>query len=88
MGKEDNEFFFAVTAINIAFFMKKFFHLADYLQPELDQQEYCNRRSLKNFIGLITQERNTYFELHRIFLCYFYLHIWKKGKKKTLLNFN
>lgn len=37
MGKEHNSFFFAVTAINIAFFMKKYFHLADFLVPDLDR---------------------------------------------------
>ena len=31
MEKDPGQFFFAITAINIAFFMKQYFHLADYL---------------------------------------------------------
>ena len=36
MEKDPGNFFFAITAINIAFFMKKYFHLADFLQPGRD----------------------------------------------------
>lgn len=31
MENDKANFFFAITAINIAFFMKKYFHLADFL---------------------------------------------------------
>lgn len=31
MEKDKGNFFFAITAINIAFFMKRYFHLADFL---------------------------------------------------------
>jgi hypothetical protein len=46
-------FFFAITAINIAFFMKKYFHLADFLLVGKDIQVYCNRRALKNFCRML-----------------------------------
>ena len=31
MEQDKAGFFFAITAINIAFFLKKYFHLADFL---------------------------------------------------------
>ena len=49
MEKDRGGFFFAITAINIAFFMKKYFHLADFLVPGKDAQDYCDRRALKSF---------------------------------------
>ena len=88
MAKDTNDFFFAVTAINVAFLMKKYFHLAEHLKPGVDVNEYSNRRTLKNFCGMLVKDRNAYFELHRLFLSYFYDRIWQRGKKKTLLDFN
>jgi len=46
-------FFFAITAINIAFFMKKYFHLAEFLVPIQDANIYCKRRALKNFCRIL-----------------------------------
>ena len=53
MEQDKAGFFFAITAINIAFFMKKYFHLAEFLVPGKDSQVYCNRRALKNFCRLL-----------------------------------
>ena len=53
MEKDRAGFFFAITAINIAFFMKKYFHLADFLVPGKDAAVYCNRIALKNFCRLL-----------------------------------
>lgn len=54
MEADRGGFFFAITAINIAFFMKKFFHLADFLVAGRDQEAYCSRRALKNFCRLLS----------------------------------
>lgn len=92
MSEEKNDFFFAVSSINISFFMKKYFHLSDYLKSELDNKEYCNRRTLKNFCRLLVSNRNAYNDLHRLFLLYFYHTVWmgmkNEGRNITLLNFN
>jgi hypothetical protein len=53
MENDKSGFFFAITAINIAFFMKKYFHLADFLVPLNDSNVYCNRRALKNFCSIL-----------------------------------
>ena len=81
MEKDKANFFFAITAINIAFFMKKYFHLADYLTAERDSEEYCNRRALKNFCMIIVSERNTYEQMHELFLKYFYEQLWLKAQE-------
>lgn len=53
MEQDKAGFFFAITAINIAFYMKKYFHLADFLEPIKDARVYCNRRALKNFCAIL-----------------------------------
>lgn len=55
MQADKGVFFFAITAINVAFLMKKYFHLAE--GQKMDQDEYCNRRALKNFCRLLV-DRN------------------------------
>jgi ELMO domain-containing protein len=37
MENDKGGFFFAITAINISFFMKKYFHLADFLIAKKDK---------------------------------------------------
>lgn len=59
MEKDKGGFFFAITTINIFFFLKKYFHLADDLIPVRDEYEYCNRRALKNFCRIIVSESDT-----------------------------
>ena len=91
MSTDPGQFFFAITAINIAFFMKKYFHLANDLIPERDEHEYCNRRALKNFCLIIVSERFTYEQMHEMFLKHFYLDTWVAASKthpNTLLQFN
>ena len=53
MEQDKAGFFFAITAINIAFFLKKYFHLADFLIPGKDSEVYCSRKALKNFCRLL-----------------------------------
>ena len=53
MEQDKAGFFFAITAINIAFFMKKYFHLADFELIGKETHLYCSRRALKNFCKLL-----------------------------------
>jgi hypothetical protein len=81
-----------VTTINIVYFLKKYFHLADFLIPGRDENEYCNRRALKNFCQIILRKKHCLEEMNKIFLTYFYNNIWvdyqKKNCEKELLDFN
>jgi ELMO domain-containing protein len=91
MEKDRAGFFFAITAINIAFFMKKYFHLADFLLPGKDAADYCNRRALKNFCRLMVSREQAYEDLHEVFLRYFYTRLWVPAQRQnteTLLQFN
>lgn len=60
MQEDKGGFFFAITTINIYFFLKKYFHLSDSLVPVRDEHEYCNRRALKNFCRILASERSTF----------------------------
>lgn len=60
MEQDKAGFFFAITAINIAFFMKKYFHLADFLVAGKDEDVYCSRRALKNFCVLLVENEQAY----------------------------
>ncbi len=61
MEQDRSGFFFAITAINIAFYLKKYFHLADFLVAGKDLNVYCNRRALKNFCKLLVDNEWAYF---------------------------
>ena len=61
MEKDKAGFFFAITAINIAFYLKKYFHLADFLVSGKDAQVYCSRKALKNFCRLLEDNEESYF---------------------------
>ena len=91
METDKGNFFFALTAINIAFWMKKYFHLADDLIVGRDENEYCNRRALKNFCRVIISERFTYEQMHEMFLKHFYNDMWVPTQNRhpeMLLQFN
>ena len=91
MEKDTGNFFFAITAINIIFFLKKYFHLADFLVPGRDSEDYCNRRALKNFSRVFTNDGTFLKMIHEKLLLYFYDNIWLPAQKKhadTLLQFN
>ena len=91
MERDKAGFFFAITAINIAFFMKKYFHLADFLVPGKDIEVYCNRRAFKNFNRVITSDSEAYQEIHETLLRQFYTRIWvpaSANNNQTLLQFN
>lgn len=81
MEQDKAGFFFAITAINIAFYLKKYFHLADFLVPGKDQQTYCSRKALKNFCRLLTDNEQTYYEVHEILLKDFYNNLWLPAQR-------
>jgi hypothetical protein len=91
MESDKANFFFAITAINIAFFMKKYFHLADFLVAGKDIAIYCNRRALKNLCRILTDQEEAYLDMHDLFLTHFYTKLWLTAQKQnteTLLQFN
>lgn len=71
--------------------MKKYFHLADFLEPVKDQYVYCNRRALKNFCRVLVAQGDVYAYLHETFLKHFYTRMWVEAQRRNqniLLQFN
>jgi hypothetical protein len=56
MCKHENDFIFAVCSINVTFYLKKYLHLADFLEFDKDQQDLCSRRALKSFCRMMMQD--------------------------------
>jgi hypothetical protein len=50
-----NDYFFAISSINVTFFLKVYLHLAAHLNPKLDKKVYCDRKSLKNFCTMLSK---------------------------------
>ena len=50
MMNPDHEFLFACISINLTFYLKKYFHLADFLDYYKDKQQFSSRFALKNFV--------------------------------------
>lgn len=53
MIKEENSFLLAITSINITFFLKKYFHLANEQIYTKESKELCPRIALKHFCTLL-----------------------------------
>lgn len=89
MCVKNNEFLFAMTSLNITYFLKIFFHLADFLNYKKDKKVICSRTSLKNFTLLLENAfrtnpckdivledylKNIFYEIHEILL----IHCFKQ----------
>lgn len=91
MGQPQNDFFFAIGAINVAFWLKKYLHLSN--GQETDKKDKpCSRRTLKNFGRMLVTNHNSFEEMHRLCLLYLYLNIWMRmkyeGKNVNITYFN
>ena len=49
MIKDENEFIFAISSINVSYYLMTFFHLQDILDYKKDKKVICSRKILKNF---------------------------------------
>lgn len=63
-----NDFFFAISSINVTFFLKVYLHLAEHLDPKHDKSIYCNRRSLKTFCTLLNKDSHAFDCIHELLL--------------------
>ena len=50
MTQGHSDFYFGVSSIIVSFFIKEFFHLAEYLSYPKDREKICSRKALKNFL--------------------------------------
>lgn len=95
---QSNEFLWAMTSLNITYFLKIFFHLADFLNYKKDKKAICSRKSLKNFTLLLESGvransgkellvleeclKDIFYEIHEILLIYCFKQ-WLNFREKT-----
>eukprot|EP01016_Furgasonia_blochmanni_P004940 TRINITY_DN11911_c0_g1_i2.p1 TRINITY_DN11911_c0_g1~~TRINITY_DN11911_c0_g1_i2.p1 ORF type:complete len:337 (-),score=24.63 TRINITY_DN11911_c0_g1_i2:141-1151(-) len=89
MCDEKADFFFAISSINVTYYMKKYFHLLNHLVYELDKSELGSRRSLKNFCVMMKDDLDVLLKLHALFLQDFFaewLLLKKRDPKATIMD--
>ena len=64
MIKPEYEFFMAITSINVTYFLKVYFHLADFLDIRKDKAKICPRKGFKTFCALLSKNQDLLQELH------------------------
>ena len=57
---------FSVTSINITFYLKKYFHLANYLNFKLDKKVICPRKVLKTFCYVSLLDVDFFTKIHNM----------------------
>lgn len=91
MTEPVHEFLFAVSSINITYFLFRYYHLSDLLVYEKDWKEICSRSALKTFCVLLEADNSTFDKMHSMLLEDLF-EVWIQIKKKvpnaTLLDFN
>jgi len=91
MSQKSEEFLFAVSSINITYFLIKYYHLSNHLIFSKDKKEICSRVALKTFCSLLRVDQNIMNKIHGVLLEDLY-KIWGDIKKKipglTLMDFN
>ena len=91
MVAPEHEFLFAVSSINITYFLFRYYHLSSLLVYEKDWKEICSRIALKSFCILLEDDHSTYNKLHAMLLEDLF-EVWLEIKRTlpeaTLLDFN
>ena len=80
MIKEEYEFLFAITSINVTFYLMKYFHLPKFLDFKIDKEDLGSRKALKNFCVIITSMETAFDEFHE-FLLKDIFNVWTQLKK-------
>lgn len=91
MAADNSNFLFAVSSINVTYYLITYYHLSNHLIYSKDKKEICSRVALKSFCSLLRVDNNTLNKIHSLLLNDLY-NIWKSLKEKlpklTLLDFN
>ena len=64
MINQDSDFYMAISSINITFFIKTYFHLADHLDIRKDKKQLASRKGFKTFCRLLTKNTELLNEIH------------------------
>lgn len=85
------DFCFAISSINITYFLMKYYHLANGLTYKKDKNSLCSRIALKNMCQMLEHDEETFDKIHAMLLNDLF-EIWIELKKRvkgiTLLDFS
>ncbi|EAS06689.2 ELMO/CED-12 family protein (macronuclear) [Tetrahymena thermophila SB210] len=90
MSNPQNDFFFALSSINVTFFLKQILHLAEHLDPKKDRNVFCDRQSFKSFCQMLVKDDDTFNKMHDIVLKDMFnswIALRKSQPKTTLIDF-
>ena len=91
LSSDNSTFLFAVSSINITYFLIKYFHLSNDLIFAKDKKIICSRVALKTFCSVLRVDKNILNKIHGLLLLDLY-NTWEELRKKvaglTLMDFN
>ena len=86
-----HDFLFAVSSINVTYFLFRYYHMSDLLVYEKDWKEICSRTALKTFCILLEADSQVFNKIHSLLLQDLF-EVWLEIKHTlphaTLLDFN
>lgn len=86
-----NDFFFAVSSINVTYFLFRYYHMSDLLVYEKDWKEICSRIALKTFCTVLEADNHAFDKIHALLLEDLFatwLEVRKTLPNATILDFN
>jgi len=91
LSSDTSSFLFAVSSINVTYFLIKYYHLSNDLVYSKDKKIICSRVALKTFCSVLRVDKNILNKIHGLLLND--LHsVWQDLRKKipglTLMDFN
>eukprot|EP01015_Nassula_variabilis_P013681 TRINITY_DN21269_c0_g1_i1.p1 TRINITY_DN21269_c0_g1~~TRINITY_DN21269_c0_g1_i1.p1 ORF type:complete len:297 (+),score=37.64 TRINITY_DN21269_c0_g1_i1:2-892(+) len=89
--EERHQFLFAITSINITFFLMKYFHMPNFLEFHKDKDQFCSRKALKNFCRCLQKNQDSFDILHEILLKDIFatwIEIKKQNPSVTIMEFD
>ena len=85
MINSKNEFLFAITSINVSYFLKVYFHCAKLSYYKYNKKQLCSRKALKTFCKFLIQDKKCIEKLHNFILEILFSN-WIYLKKKFFVD--
>ncbi len=86
-----HEFCYAISSINVTYFLFRYYHLSDLLVFEKDWKDICSRIALKTFCTLLENDKTVFDRMHCLLLEDLF-EVWLEVRKNlpnvTLLDFH
>ena len=85
LDKNEDYFFLSISAINLCFALLKMLKFKELNGPKQLKTHECTNTQFKNFMGLFSQDKTTFYELHSHLLILLEAN-WQKEKSKSNAN--